>query len=560
MCELLATQTFRIHGDNIVECERIVGFIRRAVDLIDLRLRFRSPACVVQTMDFVCEGVPHSWDLELFPGFVKSRHARWTSDVFAPLRANGGFLDETPDAVITRVDGERETILCAVEFCSALQAGNQAWQRSGRAYSAGRTGCPYIYIVDFVKYELDPLTRERRALRFPNAAVPYSYVSFSRLTGNLVAQAYVRAEEFQPEEDTKLYGFDEDIFAEEEIAAYLFRSMRGLSTAEVERSLLRKNTRMVVFLTKGYRINRNFVAADWSHIYRTGEDPVDYAVRTRRFRFHKAISEKSKTGHVGEFAVIVRRYAVGLASKDLPFGVVPAEDRSEFARRVADLYGLGESGRKALMGDGGHLVVCMLKGFKPRGDDNRPDRGALPLIAMLTSERRDILTFLYGPIAGGNYRQLLENPAALAGRNGLWNAFLGISDLVLLDAPVLGEEVERAALLLDNRRHKASVLQSPPQTRLTLPKVADTPLRYQEDDVDTAVHTLFAHLLAGHCFEGMCNPPGGDWSGFSILQGSEEHRWLSLPRVSGFGKRPTTSSRCLASPPRRCSSPSSPRS
>lgn len=38
----------------------------------------------------------------------------------------------------------------------------------------------------------------------------------------------------------------------------------------------------------------------------------------------------------------------------------------------------------------------------------------------------------------------------------------------------------------------------------------------------------------------MCNPPGGDWSGFSITHHNIEKRWLSLPKVSDDidGKRP----------------------
>ena len=38
----------------------------------------------------------------------------------------------------------------------------------------------------------------------------------------------------------------------------------------------------------------------------------------------------------------------------------------------------------------------------------------------------------------------------------------------------------------------------------------------------------------------MCNPPGGDWSGLSVLYKDYEVRWLSLPRVSKEinGKRP----------------------
>ena len=38
----------------------------------------------------------------------------------------------------------------------------------------------------------------------------------------------------------------------------------------------------------------------------------------------------------------------------------------------------------------------------------------------------------------------------------------------------------------------------------------------------------------------MCNPPGGDWSGLSVLNFriGEELRWTSLPRISPNGKRP----------------------
>jgi len=50
---------------------------------------------------------------------------------------------------------------------------------------------------------------------------------------------------------------------------------------------------------------------------------------------------------------------------------------------------------------------------------------------------------------------------------------------------------------------------------------------------------LFAYVLKGRCFESMCNPPGGDWSGISLLFGGVEYRWLTLPRVSASGsKRP----------------------
>lgn len=169
---------FRIHGDNIVECERIAKLILEETDPTSVEISLISPSTIVYNICFNYLGHRFEWQLELLPGFNKAGRRRWEANIFAGLKDSGSFLDETPDAIVTCVENGLETILYAIEFCSALQAGNQAWQRSGRAFSTGRTGCPYLYIVDFVKYELDARTRERKALRFPNPAVPYSYISF----------------------------------------------------------------------------------------------------------------------------------------------------------------------------------------------------------------------------------------------------------------------------------------------------------------------------------------------------------------------------------------------
>ena len=185
---------FRIHGDNIVECERIAKLILEETDPTSVEISLISPSTIVYNICFNYLGHRFEWQLELLPGFNKAGRRRWEANIFAGLKDSGSFLDETPDAIVTCVENGLETILYAIEFCSALQAGNQAWQRSGRAFSTGRTGCPYLYIVDFVKYELDARTRERKALRFPNPAVPYSYISFSRESDNFVAQVYVRSE------------------------------------------------------------------------------------------------------------------------------------------------------------------------------------------------------------------------------------------------------------------------------------------------------------------------------------------------------------------------------
>ena len=208
---------FRIHGDNVVECERIAKLILEETDPTSIEISLMSPSTIVYNICFNYLGHRFEWQLELLPGFNKAGRRRWEANIFARLKDSGSFLDETPDAIVTCVENGLETILYAIEFCSALQAGNQAWQRSGRAFSTGRTGCPYLYIVDFVKYEFDARTRERKALRFPNPVVPYSYISFSRESNNFVAQVYVRSEEFDKQFDRSLRNFDEDNFAEAEL-------------------------------------------------------------------------------------------------------------------------------------------------------------------------------------------------------------------------------------------------------------------------------------------------------------------------------------------------------
>jgi hypothetical protein len=79
------------------------------------------------------------------------------------------------------------------------------------------------------------------------------------------------------------------------------------------------------------------------------------------------------------------------------------------------------------------------------------------------------------------------------------------------------------------------------QPGLDMVFVQPTPSHIGENDVDTVLHLLLAHHAGPSVFEGMCNPPGGDWSGVSLQLPSRttELRWLTLPRVSNAGaKRP----------------------
>jgi hypothetical protein len=534
---------FRIHGDNIVECERIVKIIVDETDPATIKTYLVSPSTIVTEITFIYQCHTFHWKLEMLPGFNKAGRRRWEGNVFDALRDNGSFLEETPDAIITSVDAGKETILCAMEFCSALQAGNQAWQRSGRAFSTGRTGCPYLYIVDFVKYELDSSTRKRKALRFPNPAVPYSYISFSQQTNNFVAQVYVKSEEFDKTRDRSLIDFNEGDFADKELAAFIVKTMAGFNTTAEEESILQKNLNVVSFLAKSSRPSTNFTSYQWETLYETPNDNIiSYSLRESTFNFHKTITAKGHHGKSPEMLDLIDAYSVGLASRDLPFGIIPASKRRSFVLELANLYPSFDRRIISKLAQGSKdLILCLIKGFKPRGDDNRPDRGILPLAVMLTGNDTEIMTYIYGPVIEENYNKLINHPRQLAASNGLWKSIIALSDYVALDVPILSYRDRDEELLLDTSDLKQEYTQiNPSPYGLTRPVFSSIPREYHEDDVDTGIHYLFAHLLHRICFEGMCNPPGGDWSGMSVLDKDYEVRWLSLPRVSieVNGKRP----------------------
>ena len=124
---------FRIHGDNIVECDRCLDLIAQA---------FTAKARLIPSDSFrpafeVVKDGTLQFGIDLIPG-----HGRWRIDPQQMLREHGAPLREATDVVLTKLstDGKTELIVAALEFCSALPAGNNAWQRNGRliAFEAGK--------------------------------------------------------------------------------------------------------------------------------------------------------------------------------------------------------------------------------------------------------------------------------------------------------------------------------------------------------------------------------------------------------------------------------------
>ncbi len=529
---------FRIHGDNIVECERLYTIISKSIPIQNEERFFLTPACpsvkVITTNN-------DTMLFEYFPGFNKNTSDRWTSNIFQILKDNGSILNETPDVLLTKVTNNSEIILLAIEFCSALQAGNQAWQRSGRAYSTARSNiCPYLYIIDFVKYELDK-NRIRIALRFPNAALPYSYYYASKNWKYPTIQVYFKSEEFQPSFDSSLEHFDTSLFGEKNVYSLLYGLIYGIDVNPIYDTLIEKSLKILDFMSTSSSTN-SFSQEDWTSIRNNySGNIIDFVKENNHFPFCKKIAQNSITGHNIDFANLAAKYSIGIGSKDLPFGLIPSYNKINFTNELRIIYPEMNDDFYNKLATEKDLIVCIFKGFKPRGDDARPDRGILPFIAMLCGETIEILTFVYGETSESTLQKLDQSILSLAGGNGLWNAIVSLSDFIILDAPQITRTINAPNIvrLIQNKENKLATLTTKKQTLNML--IYAIPTHYTENDVDTFMHIIFNYIIP-NTFESFCNPPGGDWSGISLINSLEpsygtEFRWLTLPRISD-SKRP----------------------
>lgn len=93
--------TFRIHGDNIVECERIANIIINTIAPEQIGSYLVSPSTIVIELRAEYLRTLIEWRLELLPGFNKNTKRRWNGNIFDALKEAGSFFDETPDAIIT---------------------------------------------------------------------------------------------------------------------------------------------------------------------------------------------------------------------------------------------------------------------------------------------------------------------------------------------------------------------------------------------------------------------------------------------------------------------------
>ena len=516
------TRQFAIYGDNIVECERMLALVERALSATDCVIcgTAVAPSFRLATK----EGV---YEFSFFPGFD-----RWEQNLVESIRAAGGVLRETPDVYVTRIEGETEMPILAVEFCSALPAGNQAWQRSGRAYSTARCGIPYLFVTEIGGFELDSM-RNRKVPRLPNPAVPFSFLSYSESAESDVMIAY----SMNPGADDENRAKYARMIAGDDLPRYVAARIRGEDPDETLNVLKRKAYSFVQTAADGKKMRvAALTTAQWNRVHDALERDGDARELYLAFDlpWKKKVSIPTRPSF-RKFLKGIERLATAVASGDLPFCVIRKERMDELKSLIRRTYPTFFSKIEEAAFDGGGLAICCINGFKPHGDDARPDRGLLPLLRMLIGDEIQVLSVVYGPASRQMVEKLSSSPKVLGDENGLWESVLALSNFVICDSMKGDEPVfQRGWASAENSQQRHSLV-TMPVNRRHFPKKGCV----GEQDVDSVLHVLFAHVLNARCFESMCNPPGGDWSGVSIKVGGVEYRWLTLPRVSASGsKRP----------------------
>ena len=516
----------RIHGDNIIECERTLSLIALAY----------SGKVVAKTKNIIVPSYSiQIIEKEIFEVELLGGHDRWNVNFNTELTKYGAPLREATDAYITKVskDDKTEELLLAIEFCNALPAGNNAWQRNGRAVTCAEIGIPYFYFAEIGGVELDG-DRKVKAPRFPNPIVPFSYLTSSKSLNVVSVPIY----EAHPAITNELRKKFTHIFGKEASLNLLKSIIEQSQINDAMDVLIEKGTTLVKILSNDRKRVDTFRALEWDEFLKisTGQKKAEWIKNhPNKQVWRKKSSEKVNVTNTFK-TLLTKTQELNLLSigaKEIPICLVANGNIKKFASLLREIYPAVKINALAdkIETKNKPLIIVWVTGFKPRGDDSRPDRGLVPLARMLFGNDIDILTIVFGPAGKQTWKTFSENPTKLVTSNGLWQAVLNLSNYVLADSAT--SEFGVLANIIDRDLERKSV-----KVIFNAAKPSGT---YGEHDVDTAIHTMFSRQLSLNIFESMCNPPGGDWSGISYFNFADktEYRWTSLPRVSETkAKRP----------------------
>jgi hypothetical protein len=424
--------------------------------------------------------------------------------------------------VVTATEDGGERILLAMEFCGALPAGNNAWQRHGRALSFGQAGVPYLIYNEVGGLELNS-DRSPKSARFPNPAVPISLVQFSRDIGVPVLPVYEAAASALPD---SVAPFSE-VLGRTAAAALIRALVFGLDSRAAIADLEYRALEMGLLLADRDRHSRGYSRPQWVEAL-SEASLSDHYLRTG-VGWTRRSGEKVRISATAQELITslpdLRPFAVG--SKLLPFFLVDKDQTANLAGVLDRVYGPRARIVTAWIEElETPVAIVLVTGFKPRGDDSRPDRGLAPLARMLVGDHVGVLTIVWGPAKSAMIGRIRNDPAAAADSNGLLQSVFSASDMAIFDS------VESEPVVVDSRPFAAARASD---AALLIGSRHNPPIG--EHDVDSIFHFLTTQPGRANVVEGMCNPPGGDWSGINLQLGELVARWTSLPRLSA-AKRP----------------------
>jgi hypothetical protein len=524
----------KIHGDNIIECERALKLISLAYNATTRR---KTNNLYFPTFEIVSnENV--IFEVDLLAG-----HGRWNVGIADILAKFGAPIREATDAYITKViDADQtEQIILAIEFCSALPAGNNAWQRSGRAITCAEIGIPYLYFAEVGGVELDEF-RKVKAPRFPNPIVPFSYLTATYSLKTICVPVY----ESHPAISAPLRKAFSDAFGFEDSLKLIKAIVSQESITEPLKSLTDKGTALVEILANSRKRIDTLRGDEWE-TFRQLETGISKANFLENDSAESIWKKKSSEKVVATLtfrrlvAEIQNLNCLSVGAKEIPICLVPASKITDLISIFENIYTTEAISDFVIRLDREKpLLIVWVSGFKPRGDDSRPDRGLVPLARMLFGNDIDLLTIVSGPAKPNTWKLFTEKLSALVLLNGLWQAIYNLSDFIFVDSAT--SESGTLFSVTDRNLERTREI-----VTFTSSKV---PRGFSEHDTDTATHQIFSRQEDLGIFESMCNPPGGDWSGVSVLINETEYRWTSLARVSAIsGKRPDHVIQFLADEP-----------
>ncbi len=522
------THQLRIHGDNILECERALDLL--AVSLSDGSFKLKLGPAYAPIYEFKPNDKEH-FEVQLFPGY-----GRWNFPLADYIVSLGGMLREAPDAIVTEIEirdrKKYEKLILALEFSGALPAGNNAWQRTGRALALAYAGIPYLYFAELGGQELDS-SRFIKAARFPNPLVPFAYSVLGTTSGSISLPIYTPS----PSSNKKVTEIFKSCFGTQEAVELVRRILLSKNTNQLKERIEKKVLGVVKILSQQRKREDVLTPKEWLELYskKMGDQKAAWLTK-------KAMPWNKKTGIktlTPSFKKLLKEtsqsIAIAIGSKEIPICLVPKKRRRALSLKIQSIYeGKINNNFIGWLRNSSRPLICVwIAGFKPRGDDSRPDRGLVPLARMIFGIKGvDLLTIVYGPAKPATWKVLQNNMEKLAKTNGLWEAIINLSDGILIDSNT-SKDLSQYGFLVKKQVRKV---------RSKLLSIASDKPNFGEHDVDAVLHLLFSNNSHdGKIYECMCNPPGGDWSGVNILEITEkiELRWTSLPRVSGkTSKRP----------------------